>query len=217
MNASGIADESGAIVYYKTTHLHPKQGAKMLKELVLKNRSYRRFHEENRLDVELLRDLVDLARLSSSGANLQPLKYILSTEPEQNGRIFATLGWAGYLKDWDGPPEGERPSGYIVMLFDSTVSKTPFWDHGIAAQSILLGAVERGLGGCMFGNVNRDELRRSLGVDERHEILMVIAIGRPKEEVRLVPLGQDGDVKYYRDATGVHYVPKRSLDDIILT
>lgn len=188
----------------------------MLKELILKNRSYRRFYEEYRLDVEVLRELVDLARLSSSGANLQSLKYILSTEPERNGLIFATLGWAGYLKDWDGPPEGERPSGYIVMLFDRSLSKTPFWDHGIAAQSILLGAVERGLGGCMFGNVDRDELRRSLGIDECYEILMVIAIGMPKEEVRLVPLGMDGNVKYYRDDAGVHFVPKRTLDDIIL-
>lgn len=188
----------------------------MLKDLVLKNRSYRRFYEEFPLDAEVLRELVDLARLSSSGANLQPLKYLLSTDGERNTRIFATLGWAGYLKEWDGPAEGERPSGYIVMLIDHAISKTPFWDHGIAAQSILLGAAERGLGGCMFGNVRRDELRDSLGIDGRYEILQVIAIGKPKEEVRLVPLGADGDVKYYRDAAGVHYVPKRSLDDIIL-
>ncbi|NVN91319.1 MAG: nitroreductase family protein [Desulfuromonadales bacterium] len=188
----------------------------MVKELLLKNRSYRRFFEDYRLEENVLRELVDLARLSSSGANLQSLKYMLSSEPERNNTIFATLGWAGYLNDWDGPVEGERPSGYIVMLFDTSLSKTAFWDHGIAAQSILLGAVERGLGGCMFGNVARDLLRQSLGIDERYEILMVIAIGKPKEEVRLVPLGPDGDVKYYRDSAGVHYVPKRSLDEIIL-
>ncbi len=188
----------------------------MLKELVLKNRSYRRFHEEERIGMETLRQLVDLARLSSSGANLQSLKYMLSTEPELNGRIFATLGWAGYLKEWDGPVEGERPSAYIVMLFDSAIAKSCFWDHGIAAQSIMLGAVEQGLGGCMFGNVDRDELRRVLGLEERYEILMVLALGKPKEEVRLVPLGPDGDIRYYRDADGVHYVPKRSLEEIIL-
>lgn len=188
----------------------------MLKELVLKNRSYRRFHEDHRIEVETLRQLVDLARLSSSGANLQSLKYLLSVEPEQNSRIFATLGWAGYLKEWDGPVEGERPGAYIVMLFDRAIANTCFWDHGIAAQSIMLGAVEQGLGGCMFGNVNRDELRRVLDLDERYEILMVLALGKPREEVRLVPLGADGDVRYYRDADGVHYVPKRSLEEIIL-
>jgi nitroreductase len=102
------------------------------------------------------------------------------------------------------------------MLLDQSISKTPFWDHGIAAQSILLGATERGLGGCMFGNVNKELLRRSLEIGEQYEILQVIALGKPKEEVRLVPLQDDGDIKYYRDSAGVHYVPKRSLDEIIL-
>ena len=188
----------------------------MLKELVLKNRSYRRFHEEQLLDRDTLRGLVDLARLSSSGANLQSLKYVFSIEVERNARIFATLGWAAYLKEWPGPPEGERPSGYIVMLLDRSIAASCFWDHGIAAQSILLGAVERGLGGCMFGNVDRDGLRQVLALDERYEILMVIALGKPKEEVRLVPLGTEGDIKYYRDGNGVHLVPKRELDDLIL-
>jgi len=188
----------------------------MLKDLVLKNRSYRRFYQDYELDTDVLRKLVDLARLSSSSANLQPLKYILSADRDRNAQIFAALGWAGYLKEWDGPAEGERPAAYIVMLLDHAVSKTPFWDHGIAAQSILLGAVERGLGGCMFGNVRKDDLRRALEIDERYEILQVIALGKPKEEVRLVPLGAEGDVKYYRDAAGVHYVPKRPLDELIL-
>jgi len=187
-----------------------------LQELILKNRSYRRFHEDHPVSVETLRELVDLARLSSSGANLQSFKYLLSSEPETNARIFATLGWAGYLKEWPGPVEGERPAAYLVMLLDFNISKTPFWDHGIAAQSILLGAVERGLGGCMFGNVKKDELRLALGIDERYEILQVIAIGKPKEEVRLVPIAADGDVKYYRNEEGVHFVPKRSLDELIL-
>jgi nitroreductase len=186
-----------------------------IRELVLKNRSYRRFHQDHSLDRDTLLELVDLARLSSSGANLQSLKYLLSTEPERNASIFATLGWAGYLKEWNGPKVGERPSGYIVVLFDQKIAKTPFWDHGIAAQSILLAAVERGLGGCQFGNIRKDELRASLGIQDHLEILLVIALGKPKEDVRLVPLGPDGDVKYYRDAHGIHYVPKRALNDII--
>ena len=187
-----------------------------LQELILRNRSYRRFHEDHPVSVDELRELVNLARLSSSGANLQSLKYILSTDSERNALVFATLGWAGYLKEWPGPEEGERPAAYIVVLFDLNISKTAFWDHGIAAQSILLGATERGLGGCMFGNVNKELLRLSLCIGEQFEILQVIALGKPKEEVRLVPLADDGDIKYYRDAAGVHYVPKRSLNEIIL-
>jgi nitroreductase len=192
-------------------------GTMSIQDLILRNRSYRRFHEHHPVSGDELRELIDLARLSASAANLQPLKYILSTDSERNALVFATLGWAGYLKEWPGPEEGERPAAYIVMLLDLNISKTPFWDHGIAAQSILLGATECGLGGCMFGNVNKELLGRSLGIGEQFEILQVIALGKPKEEVRLVPLPEDGDIKYYRDAAGVHYVPKRSLDDIILT
>jgi nitroreductase len=207
----------GLTINWQLNNKHlPRRTIVSIKELVLKNRTYRRFHQDYALDRSILRELVDLARLSSSGANLQSLKYLLSTEPELNARIFPTLGWAGYLKEWGGPEEGERPGGYIVVLFDQTIAKTPFWDHGIAAQSILLGATERGLGGCMFGNIRKDELSRSLGIGEHLEILLVIALGKPKEEVRLVPIGPDGDVKYYRDADGVHYVPKRALDDIII-
>ena len=187
-----------------------------INELVRKNRTYRRFYQDYPLDRSILRELVDLARLSSTGGNLQSLKYFLSSEPEQNAQIFTTLGWAGYLKDWDGPEEGERPGGYIVVLFDQNIAKIPYWDHGIAAQSILLGAAEKGLGGCQFGNVRKDELRKLLGIAEHLEILLVIALGRPKEEVRLVSLAPDGSIKYYRDEAGIHYVPKRSLDDIII-
>lgn len=188
----------------------------MLKELILKNRSYRRFYQEQQLEFDTLRELVDLARLSSSGANLQSLKYVLSVDSERNAHIFATLGWAGYLTEWPGPPEGERPSGYIVMLLDRSIAKNCFWDHGIAAQSILLGATELGLGGCMLNNVKRDELSKLLALDENYEIMMVLALGKPKEVVQLVSLGPDGNIKYYRDNAGVHYVPKRSLDDLIL-
>jgi nitroreductase len=187
-----------------------------LQDLILRNRSYRRFYQDHLIDRETLRELIDLARLSSSGANLQPLKYILSVQPQDNAKVFATLGWAGYLTDWDGPVDGECPSAYIIMLLDTRISKTPLWDHGIAAQSILLGAAERGLGGCMFGNVKKDLLRRSFAIDDHYEILQVIALGKPKEQVRLVPIGPEGDVKYYRDAEGIHYVPKRALGDIIL-
>ncbi len=189
----------------------------VLKDMILKNRSYRRFYQDHAIDLKQLRDLVELARISSSAANLQSLKYLLSTDSARNAEIFSTLGWAGYLKAWDGPEEGERPSAYIVMLLDRNISKNPFCDHGIAAQSILLGAVERGLGGCIFGNVNREDLRVSLGIDEQYEILQVLALGKPKEQVVLVPLGSDGDIKYYRDADGVHYVPKRALDEIIIS
>ena len=188
----------------------------MIRDLVMQNRTCRRFYQEVAVEPETLRELVDLARCSSSGANRQPLKYILSCEPEKNALIFSQLGWAGYLKDWPGPPEGERPSAYIIMLGDTEISKNYFCDHGIAAQSIFLGAREKGLGGCIHAGVKRDELSKALGIAPRYEILLVLSLGKPKEKVVFETVGPDGDIKYWRDKDGVHHVPKRRLDDIII-
>jgi len=188
----------------------------MLRDLVEKNRSYRRFDQDVAIDLETLRALVDLARLSASGSNLQPLKFILSSDPETNARIFPNTRWAGYLKDWAGPAEGERPAAYILILGDTEIRRSIGCDHGIAAQSIMLGAAERGLGGCMLGALDRKGLREDLDIPERYDILLALALGRPKETVVLEETGADGDIRYYRDDEGVHHVPKRPLEELIL-
>jgi len=188
----------------------------MLKELVVKSRSTRRFYQDVSVSLEVLRGLVDCARLSPSGSNLQALKYILSNQSETNAAIFDCLAWAGYLKDWPGPQAGERPAAYIVILLDQTISQDAGVDPGIAAQSMFLAANEQGLSGCMIGSVNRDQLRQVLQIPERLEIRLVLALGKPKEVVVIEPVGPSGDIRYYRDAQGVHHVPKRALDDIIL-
>jgi len=159
---------------------------------------------------------VDLARLSASAANLQPLKYVLSCEPARNAAIFATLAWAGYLRDWPGPVEGERPAAYIVVLGDTEISNTFGCDHGIACQSILLGAREKGLAGCMVGLVKREELREVLAIPARYEILLVVALGKPREQAVIEEVGPDGSIKYWRDGAGVHHVPKRPLSELII-
>jgi len=187
-----------------------------IRDLVVKTRSYRRFHQDVAVDRETLRQLVDLARHSASGANIQPLRYILACEKERNARIFPLLSWAGYLKEWPGPVEGERPAAYIVILGDKRLRESFDCDHGIASQSILLGATERGLGGCIIATIQRRELRALLEIPEHYEILLVLALGKPKETVVLEAVGADGDIKYWRSADGVHHVPKRSLDEIIL-
>ncbi len=187
-----------------------------LGELVLKNRTYRRFFENVPIEHETLRQLVDLARLSGSAANLQPLKYMLFVDPELNASIFPYLRWAGYLKDWNGPTEGERPSGYIVILGDQNITKDFGCDHGIVAQSMLLGATELGLGGCMIGSIQREGLRRELEIPSHLEILLVIALGKPKESVEIDVIGPESDVRYWRDENDIHHVPKRSLDELII-
>lgn len=188
---------------------------KMIKDLIIRNRSYRRFYEDETVGMTLLEEFVDLARSSASAGNKQSLKYILSTSGEKNALIFPTLAWAGYLKDWDGPIVGERPSAYIIILGDSEISKNFYCDHGIAAQSMLLGATEKGLGGCIIGSIKREELRSILAIEKQYEILLVLALGTPKEKVVLEEtIG--GDIKYWRDDDEIHHVPKRPLSDIII-
>jgi nitroreductase len=188
----------------------------MLRDLVIKSRSYRRFDESVEISMETLRELVDLGRLSPCGRNIQSIKYILSCDREKNATIFAHLGWAMRLPEWPGPAEGQRPSAYIVIVRDTEVSEAPNCDQAIAAQSILLGATERGLGGCMLGSVQRARLQDTLDIPKRYQILLVVALGKPKETVVLEELGSDGDTAYWRDENGAHHVPKRSLDEVIV-
>jgi len=187
----------------------------MVRDLILKNRSYRRFFQDEPVSLETLRELVDLARISPSARNAQPLRFVFSNEPEKNALIFKHLAWAGSLKDWPGPEEGERPAAYILILGDREISPTFGSDHGIASQSILLGAVENGLGGCIIGSIQRPGLQAALKIPARYEILLCLAIGKPKETVVLETVGPDGNTTYYRDEAQVHHVPKRALDDLI--
>jgi len=187
-----------------------------VKELVLQNRSYRRFDESFMVPRETLVELVGLARCTASAANLQPLKYILSADPETNTRIFECLAWAAYLKDWPGPSSGERPSAYIVMLVDQDITENWWCDDGIAAQTMLLGAVERGLGGCMLGAINKEKLRRELKIPERLKIRLVLALGKPAEKCVLDDVEPGGSIRYWRDTNDVHHVPKRKLEELIL-
>ena len=187
----------------------------MISELVKENRSCRRFYQDQAVELKTLKELINLARQSASAANLQPLKYILSRDPGKNAEIFACLAWAGYLKDWPGPEEGERPAAYIVVLGDTSISESAGCDHGIAAQTILLGAREKGLAGCMLGAIDRNGLRECLNIPPQFKLLLVLAIGKPKEQVVLETVGSDNSIRYWRDNEGVHHVPKRKLEDII--
>lgn len=188
----------------------------MIKDLILHNRSYRRFDESHLIERATLVELVDLARCSASGSNAQPLKFMLCCDAGTNARVFRHLKWAGALTDWGGPGAGERPAAYILILLDTDISRSPGVDHGIAAQSIMLGAAEKGLGGCIIGSVDRDQVRIELQVPGRYEILLVLALGKPAETVVLEDAEAGGSVTYYRDAGDVHHVPKRPLGELIV-
>ena len=187
-----------------------------LKEIIKKNRSYRRFFQNRTIGEEILRKWVDLARLAPSGRNMQPLKYALVHTPGACEKLYPLVAWAGYLTDWDGPEEGDRPAAYIVMCNDTSLAEESKWDQGIAAQTIMLGAVEAGYGGCIIASFRRKELSKLLGLPEHLVPVLVLALGVPKEVVILTDLPAGGDIKYYRDEGGTHFVPKRPADDVIV-
>ena len=186
----------------------------MIRDLILKNRSYRRFDSSIKISKNKILSWIDLARLSGSARNTQTLKYAVITDVEMCSAVFPCLGWAGYLSAWKGPAEEERPVAYVVVLKDKSISEDHYCDDGIAMQSILLGAVEDGFGGCMIGSVNKSKVSKILDLSENLEILWIIALGKPAEKVVLEQ--RTDDIKYWRDEKEVHHVPKRSLNEIIL-
>ena len=186
----------------------------MLYDLVEKNRSYRRFDESFEITEETLRELCSYARITPSGANRQFFKFRLTPSGEECKSVYPTLAWAGYLKD-GAPPEGERPTAYITIVNDDSLGKGNVMDVGIMAQTILLAAAEKGLGGCMLGSIKRGELKEILSLSEDHEIMLVIALGKPIEKV-VIDEAVDGDIKYWRDEERVHHVPKRPLSELII-
>jgi nitroreductase len=187
-----------------------------IKNLFKKNRSYRRFIQDQPVSTDTLYELIELARLSASSGNIQGLKFYLSNTDEKNKKIFSTLKWANYIKEWDGPKEGEQPAAYVIILGDTEIHKTIEVDVGIAAQSIMLGAAEIGLGGCMIASIDRISLRKMLNLSDRFQIPLVIALGVPAEQVIIEEMKDDSDVEYWRDSEGIHHVPKRKLEDLII-
>jgi nitroreductase len=188
----------------------------MIKDLVQKSRSYRRFYQDVPVTREQLIQLVDIVRFAPTGANRQPLKFYVASDPKKTLFLFQNVTWAGQLKNWGGPPEGERPNGWILILGDKEMSQTFGFDPGIAAQTILLAATEMGLGGTMFSSVKKDIVKKEFAIPEKYEIILAIAIGKPKEKVVIDTVGQDGATTYWREADGTHHVPKRKLEDVLL-
>lgn len=191
----------------------------MLIDLLKKNRSYRGYDDSFRIDRSMLEELIDCTRYTASSVNIQPLKYFAASEPETVALIQPLTHWAGKLKELHLPREGHRPTAFIVICQDMSVSDSPTMfqrDIGIAAQTILLAATEKGLGGCMIGSFEKNALKKALSLPEQIEPMMVLAIGKPDETVLLTEMGPGGSTDYYRDENDVHFVPKRALKDILL-
>ena len=185
-----------------------------MNELVRKARSCRRFRQDDPIPAELVRSLVDLARLVPSGANQQPLRYRMVTSAQQCAEVFPHTKWAAALKDWGGPAEGERPTAYIVIM--AAAGRSAPVDVGIAGQTIQLAATEQGYAACMLGAIDRPGIHKTLGLPGEWEIQLLVALGRCGETIVLEALPQDGNVAYWRSEDGVHHVPKRSLEQVLV-
>ena len=191
----------------------------MLKDLLEKNRSYRGYDETRKVTEEELRELVAYTRLCPAAANVQPLKYFLAWEPEEVEKVQGLTKWARALPEMVLPHPGKRPTGFVVICQNKRIDENLNRyqkDVGIVAQTMLLAAVEQGLGGCMIGNFQAGEVMEVLGLPEEIRPLLIVAFGKPAEEIHLVDVPEDGNTNYYRDENDVHYVPKRTLADELL-
>ncbi len=185
-----------------------------MKDLIRKNRSYRRFDATKKQTREQLLSLVEGARFSPSAGNMQRLRFRLVYEKDEVEYLFGQLAWAGYLKDWPGPAEGERPTSYILILTGEDQGAFLPVDMGIAAQSIMLTAVSEGLGGCMIGSFHRERTDARFA-PEGYRVGLVLALGVPVEHVELED-AENGDIHYYRLEDGTHRVPKLPLETLVL-
>lgn len=187
----------------------------MIKELAKKNRSYRRFYEDRKITWEQLVDMIDCARYTACGGNKQTLRFLPVCDEKDNEKLFSSLHWAGYLPEWDGPAKGERPSAYIILLSEAASANATNWDEGIAAQTILLSAVEMGYGGCILANIDRSNIVSDFAIGDDYTVKLVIALGVPKEEVVIEDISCGDDIRYYRDSNQVHHVPKLRTQELI--
>ena len=174
----------------------------MIKDLIKKNRSVRGYDNSRDVTIEELREMVDCARLSASSVNMQPLKYILVNTVDGKARVLKQVSFAAKLSTLKLPHRGSEPMAYIVICQD---------------QSITLAATELGLGACMLGYFSPDKLRQALDLSENLKPQLVISLGKSVEDIRIVDIEEGESTDYYRDEAGIHYVPKRKLDDVIIT
>lgn len=188
----------------------------MLRDLIVRNRSYRGYDRSQRLSEEELKEFVDLTRYGASSVNRQALKFHITADEEEVKAIMPLTSWAKGLPDLNLPYPGTEPTAFIVICIDTSIGGINEYlrDVGIAAEIILLAAVEKGYGGCMIGSFRKGSLKELLSLPEDIEPNLVLALGKPDEEIRIVE-AVDGNTAYYRKGN-IHYVPKRKLPDILV-
>ena len=187
-------------------------------ELVRRCRSYRRFDGEAEPGRGPLLAFVDLARRTSSAMNKQTLRYAVVSDEDDCARLFKGLRFAAALPEWQGPEPDERPTGYVVVYSDGEPGNLTWCDCGIACQTMALAATTAGMGACMVRSFDPKVVEEVLrDVPDGLVPMLVVAFGVPSETVVLETIsGTGAPTAYWRDADGVHHVPKRSLEDVLV-
>ncbi len=191
----------------------------MFLDLVKQARSHRGFRQDRKVTRQELEHLVECARFTPVARNDQVLKYYLAEKPETVAAIQPLTKWAGALAELHLPRKGAEPVAYIVICLDGSLAENPApyqRDVGIVAQTMLLAAAEMGLNGCMIGSFAAGELREKLGLPEAIKPQLLLALGEGTDRIVMTDVGEDGSTTYYRDAEDTHYVPKRTLEQLIL-
>ena len=191
----------------------------MIEKIVASSRSYRTFDESRAVTREELADLISVARLCPSAMNRQPLKYRLVYEREEVEALLSITKWGGMLPELILPPDGKHPTAFIVVCCDielcNNIDSARF-DAGVVSQTIMLAAAEHDLGGCILGAFDKSRAAEILSIGEKNVPIVILAIGKPDEKVVLCDTDESGSIAYYRDEYGTHFVPKRSLEELII-
>lgn len=184
------------------------------KELIQNRRTIRKFLQKP-IPAERLRAYIDCARLAPSGANLQPLRYVLVHTPEMVEKLFPLVRWAAYLAPDYNPKEEERPTAFIAVAAELSVRKSGYEaDMGAAVENMILAAEEDGIGSCWMGAIDYEKISTLLELSDSQKLLCVVAMGYKDEQPEEVCVAE-GDVKYYLK-DGTLRVPKRPMDEVLL-
>jgi len=183
-------------------------------ELIRSRRSVRRFQPKP-VPLEVLKKMVDAGRLAPSGANFQPIRYLVVTEEKKRAKIFSTLKWAAHIRPNGDPPPGHEPVAYIILLIDERVGAKAVYNYdvGLAAENVLLAGLAEGVAGCLLLSFGRKEVTELFNLPEHLTPNLVIALGYPDEKP--VYVDRSDTYRYWRDESGVITVPKIPLDEVM--
>ncbi len=181
-------------------------------DAVLLRRSVRQFLPAP-ISGDILTRLIDQGRFYASAGNLQPVRFAIVTSQKLRDAIFQTIGWAKYLSDYQ-IPENRRPTAYILLLRDETVSQRCDFDMGAAATTVMLAAKESGLDSCCLASFSSKAVDEIMALPAHLTTAYIIALGYGAQDNTTEDYTDSQ--KYHLTPNGDFIVPKRTLADVLV-